>query len=670
MPGWRDAILSTLGAHLDGITLVADPDGLLVEETLLQTLHGQGAEVVPFEDSVSFRYLFEREFQPRLRRGESLRLLVVSPRDTWSLPYDLLRQGRSLHFGLGSLFPNLSYPIVAAIDRIWWDKLYDAQQRQLHRPLSDEATKDFILRTVFDIDPNRIHDPRELLRALLRVHYRSQRLPAVLEDHLRQRLATVPALRNWPLENLVPDRLAFLAFLQERWPVFLETLLPAGSKLVSEPRSAYFLKYPGPALLPFDDEDIRVYIDTLFLDGQLKPVPFSRAETVRNRWVSVGVAYDPAAHRQRRFSALLAAADEALPLPPDRYQSWLEFAPRFARVKALRWEPAIQTDQELVSKFDRLQSKIDANFRAWLTDKFAMLHNQPADPPVMPHHIPRFLARRVAGAAATRVALLVLDGMAYDQWVILRETLESESDLAFDEGALFAWVPTITEVSRQSLFAGKAPIYFPGTIFTTDREAASWTRFWEDAGLSRDQIAYARGLGEGSLEPVLQTVTDPRLQVLGLVVDTIDRIVHGMELGTAGMHNQVRQWAGKGYLRRLLDCLLANGFLVYLTADHGNVEARGCGAPQEGAAADHRGKRVRIYQSQLLRTDVQRRFPDAVAWQPTGLPGEYFPLLADDRKAFVPEGKTVVTHGGIAFEELVIPLVRVEGRGTWAQTPR
>ena len=55
--------------------------------------------------------------------------------------------------------------------------------------------------------------------------------------------------------------------------------------------------------------------------------------------------------------------------------------------------------------------------------------------------------------------------------------------------------------------------------------------------------------------------------------------MHGMELGAAGMHNQVRQWAAQPFLTNLVDLLLQNGFRVYLTSDHGNIEADGARPP-------------------------------------------------------------------------------------------
>jgi hypothetical protein len=145
------------------------------------------------------------------------------------------------------------------------------------------------------------------------------------------------------------------------------------------------------------------------------------------------------------------------------------------------------------------------------------------------------------------------------------------------------------------------------------------------------------------------------------VVDKVDRIMHGMELGAAGMHNQVRQWAAEGFLSAFLDLLLSNGFVVFLTADHGNVESVGCGRPKEGVTADVRGERARIYSDPVLRANVAARFPAAISWKPLGLPEDFLPLLSADRSAFVPEGDRTVAHGGVTIEETIVPFIRIIG---------
>ena len=261
----------------------------------------------------------------------------------------------------------------------------------------------------------------------------------------------------------------------------------------------------------------------------------------------------------------------------------------------------------------------------------------------------------------TKIALIVVDGLAMDQWLVVRSALASrQPSFRFREQAVFAWIPSLTSVSRQAAFAGKAPIFFPNSIQTTDKEPVLWAQFWANQGFTPNEVIYVKGLGDGSLESISEALSHPKARVAGLVVDKVDKIMHGMEMGIAGMHNQVGQWAKQPYLNTLLDLLLDRGFRVYLTSDHGNVDAEGCGRPAEGAVADLRGERVRIYPDAALRSKVKERFPAALEWGTVGLPEDYLALLAAARQAFIQEKQHTVSHGGISVEEIIVPLVRIE----------
>ena len=135
--------------------------------------------------------------------------------------------------------------------------------------------------------------------------------------------------------------------------------------------------------------------------------------------------------------------------------------------------------------------------------------------------------------------------------------------------------------------------------------------------------------------------------------------MHGMKLGSAGMHNQVRQWTRGGVLASLLDTLFDREFEVFLTSDHGNVETTGCGAPREGSVADLPGRRVRVFSDPALRARVAKRFPGALAWPASGLPEDYLALLAPARRSFVRETERPVAHGGATLEEVVVPFVEI-----------
>ena len=668
MSSWYDQILREFTPDVARLTLVADPDGLLLEEGILAAIRERGFELLPFEDHIAFRYAYESRFRSRWDQGKQTDLVVVlrsAVSDLGSLPYDLLQSGRQLSFSLGEIFPKLSYPVLMALDRGELDALYKAQKQHAPDVLGENATKEFVLHHVFGIAPEFIRKPSDLLHVLLRRHYREQRIPALLDERFVQILRQRNDFEEWPLETISPDREAFLTFLQERWPIFLDRSAKRAGLHVREHESSYGFEIPGPSDLPFDHSDIRVYMDNLFLEGLLRAITHPQAESLSKMWFAIGIRMDKQADRTRRVAGLLNAIAASIPKEDARHDDWFSFAKTWAELVSLALESDATLPEATRQKMAALQTRIDAALVPWLAKRYAGLINLPPVPPVMPHHIPRFLSRHIADAKEHKVAFVLVDGLSLDQWLVIRkELIKQDLEFQFRENAVFAWIPTITSVSRQAAFAGKPPVYFPNSIHTTSREPALWTQFWVEQGLTPQEVTYAKGLGDGVLDNVEEMIARPKTRVIGLVVDTVDKIMHGMALGAAGMHNQVRQWAGQPFMAKLLDLFLTNGFHIYLTSDHGNIEAVGCGRPAEGSVADLRGERVRIYPSSLLRSQIKKRFPDALEWSPVGLPEDYLPLLAPSRSAFVRETERLVGHGGVSLEELIVPFVQIEKRNT------
>ena len=661
---WRAEILKEFTPRVARLTLVADPDGLLLEEGILKGIEERGFELIPFEDHVAFRFAYESRYRSRWDRGELADLAVVlraAAADLRSLPYDLLQAGRQLSFSLGDLFPNLSYPVVDALDRSDLDDLHKAQKRERpDRPLGDRQTRGFVLRHVFGVAPETIHHESDLMRFLLRRHYRGLRIPPDLDNYLVELLRQNSMFSRWPLERIAADREAFFAFLQERWPNFVDQQA-AGADAGFEPAEPNGMEFHGPADIPFDHDDVRVYIDNLFLDGVLQQISHPHADKLAGSWVLVGINTEPTADRKRRLAGLLEIVEQSMPQEGASHQEWLAFAPRWAKVNALWFDPDSQHDKELVDRFDNVQDRIDQTFTAWIKQRFNTLHNLPPSPPVMPHHVPRLLARRLEESKEGKVALVLMDGLSLDQWVVVHQVLtEQRPALRLRESSLFAWIPTLTAVSRQACFAGRPPQYFPSSIHTTDGEPSAWTRFWAAEGLSSTEVGYEKSLrDEPDLARVEELVSHPKVRAVALVVDKVDQIMHGMKLGSSGMHNLVRQWVKQGVLAALLDMLVDRGFSVILTADHGNIETKGCGRPGEGSVADLRGERARVYPDESLRAAVKERFPDAIVWPPIGLPHDYLALIAPDRLSFVRKTETPVAHGGVTLEEVVVPLVEI-----------
>lgn len=307
-----------------------------------------------------------------------------------------------------------------------------------------------------------------------------------------------------------------------------------------------------------------------------------------------------------------------------------------------------------------LQRNADSRLTEWVIEHFADLPSLPAAKgPVMVHHVPRYLAMR-RSAGGERIALLVFDGLAMDQWVQIREYLAERTTIfAVEEAGCFAWLPTLTSVSRQALFSGLKPREFSNSIETTSKEPSLWARFWQDNGLSKAEVVYQKGLKRTEqLAELEEVISRPTTKVAGIVIDMIDEIVHGAMLGKRGIAGQIAEWCDTGFVEKLFLLLAEHGFRIYLTADHGNVEAEGIGRLSQGVLSELRGERVRTYRSDALVASVSQNI-DAFRLDLAGLPPDFLPLYAGTRGAFVPKGDQIVAHGGISVEELIVPFVKV-----------
>ena len=86
-----------------------------------------------------------------------------------------------------------------------FDALFHAQHQHHPGQLGDNATRDFVLRHVFGVAPELIKEPGDLLRVLLRRHYRGQAVPAIFDDRFMQLVRQQTRFQEWPLERIVPD---------------------------------------------------------------------------------------------------------------------------------------------------------------------------------------------------------------------------------------------------------------------------------------------------------------------------------------------------------------------------------------------------------------------------------------------------------------------------------
>lgn len=658
MSKFADHILSSFHADLARLWIAVDPDDVLLDEAILARLRGRGFELVPFEDSIAFRLVYEDEYLRRWRAGDAdapmSLVLHLRAEDASSLPADYLADGRWVTLSLAELFPRMSYAVMRQLNPAVLAPLYDAQI-DATQDLGDAATKEFVLLHIYRLSPHLIRRPEELWSALFKLHYRGEGLPDVLAEHIASVLYRQPGFAKLPLKALFASRTEMHRAVQAAWEHYVDACGLKGRRVGERD-----VGWAEPPTIPFEHPEVRVYVDSMFLDGALHPVEIQGVADALPEWARVGVIADPLA-RRNLVAQGIATLRKEIPGAQASHREWTEWARRFGEVSSRHHVLDPARAGSLRAELAELRAAADAALLEWCGKHYGDLPSLPAiKAPAMVHHVPRYLAMR-RGAGVAKVALVVFDGLAVDQWVTIRELLiQAKAPLKFEESACFAWLPTLTSVSRQALFSGLRPREFADNIESTAAEPQLWSRFWQDHQLRAPEVLYHKGLQRNEqLVELEAALSAPGIKAAGLVVDTVDQIIHGAVLGKRGVAGQIAEWCSTGFVQKLFGKLLELGFDVYLTADHGNCDATGIGRPVQGVLAETRGERVRTYRSEAVRTETAKAWPTTAVLDVPGLPTGFLPLYAGQAAAFVTAADPVVVHGGPSVEELIVPFVRV-----------
>src|SRR5262249_35238460 len=237
---------------------------------------------------------------------------------------------------------------------------------------------------------------------------------------------------------ILRNRAAFWEFLDERWPRFVRRSGRLAGYVEDEKPE---LKYPGPELLPFDHDDVRIYIDNLFKDGLLTPVPWDGNETLDRAWMKVGLLVDHADNSELRFEELQKDLSDSYPSLNATPQDWLTFAFRYAQGITLWSEFSPPARARLQKQFAALRGEVNQRFLTWLLEYYGGFFNYPASSPLMVHHIPGFISHQLSNHFCQRAAFILIDGLSIDQWLIIKESLTGRGSRSFvEENALFAWI--------------------------------------------------------------------------------------------------------------------------------------------------------------------------------------------------------------------------------------
>jgi len=638
MDNWRDEIINRFLHISSPVVLVKDPDFILGDLQIQNQLQGLGYDIVRFEDSISFRFLYEKEYRGRIETK-----LLAFTNEPIDYPFEFIKKGTIVTISINTVFPKFSASVIRQMNPEDLDALF-AVHAQYQGSSSRKETLEHIVKHMYKIPYELIDSEAELYKLLLSLHYSQRDLPMIIQNFLIEKLTDKLVFREFPIHDLISSSGNFYSFLEEEWKNFVESFIAASNEQIHDPLAFYQLH-------PFTNGDVRRLMNDLFVEGILSKVNAEITEHMP-AWMKHGIDEDSSYSLNEKLEKLKTKLFQKLE-DIKGYKDWLEIMDIAAEYNHSILENSAFKDMES----NELMVRINTAFQEWMVSNYHSISSlAPYPKPKMVHHVPQIIA--TSKEKNEKVALLVLDGMSFIQWKQIKKHLKTEG-FSFEENGIFAWVPTLTSISRQAIFSGNIPLTFSSTLKTTALEEKSWKAFWENHGTVKQYVGYQKGLGREVYDRnTFLGLRKSTLKVYGAVIDIIDQFSHHAVMGEQSLVSSLTYWLESNYLVQLLQDLKKDHYTIYLTSDHGNTKATGIGRISEGVLVDQKGERVRIYDDKILY-DSSSSAIESLPWSNTGLPKDYYVLLAPYGKAFVTKDEEIISHGGISIEEVIVPFVKV-----------
>ena len=639
---WINAIIGRLCAYSAQMVILFDYDGLTANTAIFERLVGTRYDVYDYTDNLSLFFYLESHKQKESNDVDSRLMIRISAdlADNAQLPYSVMVNAERIELRLEDFFAGINSKAIRELPDQYYGHLFELLGSHPQGLASYDESIDFITRRVFGIDIAGISSEVQFWAILFKVHYTDTELPGFLVDKLHDAGDKFVTDYEIDLEHVLVSSEHFFAFLQNEWSRFVDERINHGVNI---------------KVIPFDHPDLKVYTDNFFTDGIIQRVRIDATRYGDLGWISCGIelkAPDPV----DQIESMMSLLQSHLPGLESSFRDWQKFSRDYAELLFKLYSVNDPQDSENIRK---LRTEINDRFQIWIQQHYDSLSSLPSTKPVMVHQVAKSMAYRRAEMQTPKTALIVMDGMSFDQWLCIKAELDL-GGYDLHEDALFAWLPTLTSISRQSIFSAAVPYYLAQQIGSTVKEPKHWQRYWEDSGVPSQSISYLRLDGTGDIGAELEKQVNLRSAlVIGLVLNVIDDILHGMNLGSAGMHSQIKHWVKQGHFGSLLQLLLDHGYTVWITSDHGNLECEGIGNIPDGALSETKASRVRIYQSEALRDQAARKTDTSLAWTPKGLPNDLYCLFAPYRGCYHTVGKKIVSHGGISLEEVMVPFVKI-----------
>ena len=326
----------------------------------------------------------------------------------------------------------------------------------------------------------------------------------------------------------------------------------------------------------------------------------------------------------------------------DIADQWFKIIQVFANAK-LKY---LATNNSLLKEsYIQIENTFNSRFQRFIDNTYNSLFTlNGVRKPVLVFRI----LEHIKAKPSKKKALLVIDGMNYWQWSILSKSL-SDAGLNYSSNASLAYIPTITAWSRQAIFRGDKP----NLSEDNSKESKLFQEYWQANNVLAYQIDFKKFNVDGQLD--INTISNDTT-ILGLVCNDLDDIMHGSILGDHQLKTNTDLWIEKSNIVKTVSELKAKGFQVFITADHGNIEAKGLGnlTQKDKVGSLSRGKRHMHFTNETLMNGFLEQNENL------DLGKKGLSVYLKHKEAFTTENSQVVTHGGSHFWVVIVPFISLD----------
>jgi len=317
-------------------------------------------------------------------------------------------------------------------------------------------------------------------------------------------------------------------------------------------------------------------------------------------------------------------------------------------------------------------------------------HGKDDGPPMSVDVVQKWVMPRFA--AGENVLFLVIDCLRADQWMAMEPLLYDNFRITRDYH--FSILPSATPYSRNALFSGLYPgeieEIFPDLWKRSDDDELSCNRFERqllDKQLQRLGVTVEP-------EPKYVKILDPEEanstarkvaqyfnnRLVSMVFNFVDMLGHSRSQSDviremlpheAGYRSVVRAWFEHSSLRQILQAFAKQKWTVIVTSDHGSIRAsKGAKVVSDREASTNlrfkHGRNLKVDSRQAIEVPRPERFRLPKRGLNVGYiiaKENYYFVYPTNYHKYLALYKDSFLHGGCSLEEMVLPVVIMEGKG-------